>query len=74
MTKPPCVVQILPRILTYPLPWRVDWMPWDQTLCGNALMNPLMAEGGSGYMDDGCPKPGAFDETLLNLGTLYYQF
>ncbi|MFN7288135.1 MAG: AMP-binding protein [Burkholderiales bacterium] len=61
------MVQCRPRNPTDPLPTLLDWLPWNHTMGGNALMNPLMAEGGSLYIDDGRPMPGAFDETLRNL-------
>jgi feruloyl-CoA synthase len=61
------MVQCRPRNPHDPLPTLLDWLPWNHTMGGNALMNPLMAEGGSLYIDDGRPMPGAFDETLRNL-------
>lgn len=61
------MVQCRPRNPSDPLPTLLDWLPWNHTMGGNALMNPLMAEGGSLYIDDGRPMPGAFDETLRNL-------
>lgn len=45
----------------------LDWMPWNHTMGGNALFNPLLTEGGTLYIDDGRPVPGMFDETLRNL-------
>jgi len=54
----------------------VDWMPWNHTMGGNSLFNPLLMAGGTFYIDDGRPLPGQFDETIRNLrevSTTYYQ-
>jgi feruloyl-CoA synthase len=45
----------------------LDWMPWNHTMGGNALFNPVLIEGGTLYIDDGRPVPGQFDETIRNL-------
>ena len=45
----------------------LDWMPWNHTMGGNALFNPVLVEGGTLYIDDGRPLPGMIDETLRNL-------
>ena len=45
----------------------LDWMPWNHTMGGNALFNPVLIEGGALYIDDGRPMPGLIDETLRNL-------
>jgi feruloyl-CoA synthase len=45
----------------------LDWMPWNHTMGGNALFNPMTIEGGTLYIDDGRPLPGQIDETLRNL-------
>lgn len=45
----------------------LDWMPWNHTMGGNALFNPVLVEGGTLYIDDGKPVPGMIDETLRNL-------
>jgi feruloyl-CoA synthase len=45
----------------------LDWMPWNHTMGGNALFNPVLTEGGTLYIDDGRPLPGMIDETLRNL-------
>src|SRR5260370_39857024 len=42
-------------------------MPWNHTMGGNALFNPVLTEGGTLYIDDGRPMPGMIDETLRNL-------
>lgn len=45
----------------------LDWMPWNHTMGGNAVLHGLLGEGGTLYIDDGRPVPGLFDETLRNL-------
>lgn len=50
-----------------PKPVILDWMPWNHTMGGNAIFNPLLADGGTLYIDDGRPIPGQFDESIRNL-------
>lgn len=53
----------------------LDWLPWNHTMGGNATFNLVLADGGTLYIDDGRPQPGAFEETLGNLRevpTTYY--
>jgi feruloyl-CoA synthase len=45
----------------------LDWLPWNHTMGGNATFNLVLADGGTLYIDDGRPQPGAFEETLRNL-------
>lgn len=45
----------------------LDWMPWSHVASGNILFGTNICEGGSTYIDEGKPMPGAFDETLRNL-------
>jgi feruloyl-CoA synthase len=61
------MMQTRPRSADGPLPNLLDWMPWNHTMGGNALFNPLLIEGGTLYIDDGRPVPGQFEETLTNL-------
>lgn len=61
------MMQSRPRKETDPRPLVLDWMPWNHTMGGNALFHPLLADGGTLYIDDGRPVPGQFDETLRNL-------
>ena len=56
-----------PRGPDAPISTVLDWMPWNHTMGGNALFNPLLIEGGTLYIDDGRPMPGLFDETIRNL-------
>jgi feruloyl-CoA synthase len=61
------MLQTRPRGPEAPISTVLDWMPWNHTMGGNALFNPLLIEGGTLYIDDGRPMPGMFDETIRNL-------
>jgi feruloyl-CoA synthase len=61
------MMQCRPREPNAPLATYLDWMPWNHTMGGNALFNPVLTEGGTLYIDDGRPMPGLIDETLRNL-------
>ncbi len=61
------MMQVRPRQPNAPLATYLDWMPWNHTMGGNALFNPVLTEGGTLYIDDGRPVPGMFEETLRNL-------
>src|SRR4030081_1955483 len=61
------MMQCRPRDPNAPLATYLDWMPWNHTMGGNALFNPVLTEGGTLYIDDGRPMPGMIDETLRNL-------
>ena len=61
------MVQSRARRATDPRPVVLDWMPWNHTMGGNAMFHPLLADGGTLYIDDGRPVPGQFEETLRNL-------
>ena len=61
------MMQTRPRDPNAQPPVYLDWMPWNHTMGGNALFNPLLIDGGTLYIDDGRPMPGMIDETLRNL-------
>src|SRR6201747_685609 len=61
------MMQVRPRDSNAPQATYLDWMPWNHTMGGNALFNPVLTEGGTLYIDDGRPMPGLIDETLRNL-------
>jgi feruloyl-CoA synthase len=61
------MMQVRPRDPDGPPSTYLDWMPWNHTMGGNALFNPVLIEGGTLYIDDGRPLPGLIDETLRNL-------
>jgi len=48
-------------------PVLVDWAPWHHTAAGNHDFGLVLANGGSYYIDDGKPLPGAIDATVRNL-------
>ena len=50
-----------------PPPVKLEWLPWNHTMGGNATLHVTLAEGGTTYIDDGRPLPGQFDETIRNL-------
>jgi feruloyl-CoA synthase len=61
------MMQVRPRDPNAPPATYLDWMPWNHTMGGNALFNPVLIEGGTLYIDDGRPMPGQIEETLRNL-------
>jgi feruloyl-CoA synthase len=61
------MMQVRPRDPNAPQATYLDWMPWNHTMGGNALFNPVLTEGGTLYIDDGRPLPGMIEETLRNL-------
>ncbi len=61
------MMQVRPRSADASVQTVLDWMPWNHTMGGNALFNPLLIDGGTLYIDDGRPMPGQFDETIRNL-------
>jgi len=48
-------------------PVLVDWLPWHHTFGGNHNIGIALYNGGSLYLDEGRPLPGAFDESVRNL-------
>jgi feruloyl-CoA synthase len=45
----------------------VDWAPWHHTAGGNHDVGIALFNGGSFYVDDGKPMPGAIEATVRNL-------
>jgi feruloyl-CoA synthase len=45
----------------------LDWLPWSHTFGGNHNLNMVLCHGGTLYIDDGRPVPGAIDKTVRNL-------
>jgi feruloyl-CoA synthase len=66
----------MPFVLSEP-PVLVDWLPWSHTFGGNHNVNLVLANGGTLYIDDGRPLPGAFDVSVRNLtevaSTIYFN-
>ncbi|HWE72783.1 MAG TPA: feruloyl-CoA synthase [Stellaceae bacterium] len=45
----------------------LDWSPWNHTAGGNHNFNMVLFNGGTFYIDDGRPVPGAIEATVRNL-------
>jgi feruloyl-CoA synthase len=58
-------------------PVLIDWLPWSHTFGGNNNFNLALANGGSFFIDEGRPLPGAIESTVRNLReispTVYYN-
>jgi feruloyl-CoA synthase len=58
-------------------PVLVDWLPWSHTFGGNNNFNLVLSAGGSYYIDEGRPLPGAIEATVRNIKdvspTVYYN-
>jgi feruloyl-CoA synthase len=48
-------------------PVLVEWPPWNHTFGGNHDFNLVLFNGGSFYIDEGKPVPGAIEATVRNL-------
>lgn len=48
-------------------PTIVDWLPWSHCFGGSHNLGMILRNGGTLYVDEGRPAPGAFDATLRNL-------
>jgi feruloyl-CoA synthase len=48
-------------------PVLVDWPPWNHTFGGNHDFGMVLDNGGSLYIDEGRPLPGAIEATVRNL-------
>ncbi len=55
------------RFLDAEKPVLLDWLPWSHTFGGNHNVNIVMRTGGTMYIDDGRPLPGAIERTLAHL-------
>ena len=60
------ILQALPCLGEEP-PVLVDWLPWHHTFGGNHNIGIVIYNGGSLYLDEGRPLPGAFAESVRNL-------
>ncbi|KAB2845882.1 MAG: AMP-binding protein, partial [Hyphomicrobiaceae bacterium] len=58
-------------------PVLVDWLPWSHTFGANHNFGVALYHGGTLYIDDGKPLPGAIEQTARNLReispTIYYN-
>jgi len=60
------ILETLPLLGEEP-PILVDWLPWHHTFGGNHNLGLTLYNGGTLYLDEGRPLPGAFDESVRNL-------
>jgi feruloyl-CoA synthase len=60
------ILETLPFLGDEP-PVLVDWLPWHHTFGGNHNLGIMLYNGGSLYLDEGRPMPGAFAESVRNL-------
>ena len=56
--------QIWPFLADVP-PVVVDWLPWHHTFGGNHNFNMILSNGGSLYIDEGKPRPGAMEPSIV---------
>jgi feruloyl-CoA synthase len=49
------------------LPVLVDWLPWSHTFGANFIVGAVLTHGGTLYIDEGRPLPGAIETTVRNL-------
>ena len=57
---------VLPFLAEEP-PVLCDWLPWNHTAGGNHNFGLVLWNGGTLYIDEGRPLPGAFEATVRNL-------
>lgn len=55
------------RFLDTERPVLLDWLPWSHTFGANHNLNLVLRSGGTLYIDDGRPLPGAVDKTIAHL-------
>jgi feruloyl-CoA synthase len=60
------ILAMLPFFADEP-PVLVDWAPWHHTAAGNHDLGLVLYNGGSYYIDEGKPLPGAIEATVRNL-------
>jgi feruloyl-CoA synthase len=65
------------RFLDHEKPVLLDWLPWSHTFGGNHNVNIVLRSGGTMYIDDGRPLPGAIDLSIAHLRqvqpTIYFN-
>jgi len=67
------IAACLPFLTDEP-PVLVDWTPWNHTFGGNHDVGLTIYNGGTLYIDDGRPIPGAFEESVRNLREIATTF
>jgi feruloyl-CoA synthase len=55
------------RFLDVEKPVLLDWLPWSHTFGGNHNLHIVLRTGGTMYIDEGRPLPGAIDKTIAHL-------
>ncbi len=55
------------RFLAEDPPVLCDWLPWNHVFGGSHNFGIVLYNGGTLYIDEGKPMPGAFDTTIRNL-------
>jgi feruloyl-CoA synthase len=60
------ILHMLPFFAEEP-PVLVDWAPWHHAAAGNHDFGLVLYNGGSYYIDEGKPLPGAIETTVRNL-------
>ncbi len=70
------IAQLWPFLAKKP-PVVLDWLPWSHTFGANHNFHMILMHGGTLYIDDGKPVPGAFERSIENLKrvapTLYFN-
>jgi feruloyl-CoA synthase len=61
------IVRSILAFVTEEPPVLCDWMPWNHTFGGNHDFGFVLYNGGSLYIDEGKPTPGAIEATIRNL-------
>ena len=65
------------RFMDVEKPVLLDWLPWSHTFGGNHNVNMVLRTGGTMYIDDGRPVPGAINRTIAHLRevqpTIYFN-
>jgi len=65
------------RFLSVEKPVLLDWLPWSHTFGGNHNLHLVLKHGGTMFIDDGRPLPGAIAQTLAHLRevqpTIYFN-
>jgi feruloyl-CoA synthase len=61
------MIRTVMPVLSDAPPVLCDWLPWNHTFGGNHNVGIVLYNGGSLYIDDGKPVPGAFETTVANL-------
>jgi len=61
-------LQMIAQLMPVPgPPVMLEWLPWHHTMGSNVILNGILKDGGSLYIDDGRPTPDAFHRTIANL-------